>query len=104
MELSHRITHLTAGGSDGWELFYRARAMVARGEPVIELTIGEHDIRTDPIILEAMECVCWGLEIGWSYRVLFDVLGVGMDTWTIPCICPVDTSIHRCLAVLMVCW
>jgi arginine:pyruvate transaminase len=66
MELSHRITHLTAGGSDGWELFYRARAMVARGEPVIELTIGEHDIRTDPAILEAMDASAKGGHTGYA--------------------------------------
>jgi len=54
MELSHIITNLTGGGSDGWDVFYRARAMTAAGEPVTELTIGEHDIRTHPSILEAM--------------------------------------------------
>ncbi len=52
--LSKRITTLTGGGSDGWDVFYRARAMVAAGEDVLELTIGEHDIRTDPAILDAM--------------------------------------------------
>ena len=52
--LSKRITTLNGDGSDGWDVFYRARDMVAAGEPVIELTIGEHDIRTDPAILAAM--------------------------------------------------
>ncbi|MEX0307694.1 MAG: pyridoxal phosphate-dependent aminotransferase [Ruegeria sp.] len=55
MKLSHRITHLTDGGSDGWEVFNRARRMIAEGHAVTELTIGEHDVRTDPSILEAME-------------------------------------------------
>ncbi len=55
MQLSKRITGLTGGGSDGWDVFYRARAMTAAGEPVTELTIGEHDIRTDPAILSAMD-------------------------------------------------
>ncbi|KMW56657.1 Aspartate aminotransferase [Candidatus Rhodobacter oscarellae] len=32
----------------------RARDMIAAGTPVIELTIGEHDIRTDPRILDEM--------------------------------------------------
>lgn len=54
MTLSDRINTLTGGAPDGWEVFYRARAMVAAGEAVTELTIGEHDIRTDPSILEAM--------------------------------------------------
>ena len=54
MKLSNRITGLTGGGSDGWDLFYKARKMVAEGVPVTELTIGEHDTRTDPVILEEM--------------------------------------------------
>lgn len=55
MNLSHRITHMTGGGSDGWDLFNRARALVASGVAVTELTIGEHDIRTAPEILGAMQ-------------------------------------------------
>lgn len=52
--LSHRIQTLNGGGSDGWALFYRARAMAEAGESVIELTIGEHDDRTDVGILQQM--------------------------------------------------
>ncbi len=55
MKLSQRITHLTGGSSDGWDVFYRARRMISDGYAVTELTIGEHDIRTDPSILEAMD-------------------------------------------------
>ncbi len=55
MKLSQRITHLTEGGSDGWDVFYRARQMISDGYAVTELTIGEHDIRTDASILEAMD-------------------------------------------------
>jgi arginine:pyruvate transaminase len=54
MRASKRIENLLAGGGDGWALFFRARQMVAEGQPVTELTIGEHDIRTDPSILAAM--------------------------------------------------
>ncbi len=54
MKLSDRITRITGGGSDGWDVFYRARRMIAQGTPVLELTQGEHDIGTDPIILQAM--------------------------------------------------
>ncbi len=54
MLLSNRITRLIGAESGGWDLFLRARAMVARGIKVTELTIGEHDIRTDPDILKAM--------------------------------------------------
>ena len=54
MKLSNRILNITGGGSDGWDVFYRARAMIAAGQSVTELTIGEHDIRTDPAILDHM--------------------------------------------------
>ncbi|MFY2825045.1 pyridoxal phosphate-dependent aminotransferase [Ruegeria sp. MALMAid1280] len=55
MKLSQRITHLTEGGNDGWDVFYRARQMISDGYAVTELTIGEHDIRTDASTLEAMD-------------------------------------------------
>ncbi|MEM6307282.1 MAG: aminotransferase class I/II-fold pyridoxal phosphate-dependent enzyme [Pseudomonadota bacterium] len=54
MTVSKRIQSLTPGGDDGWGVFYRARQMATDGVPVTQLTIGEHDIRTDPIILKAM--------------------------------------------------
>ncbi len=66
MQLSQRISGLTAGGSDGWDVFYRARAMVADGVPVTELTIGEHDIRTDPTILAAMNASAKGGHTGYA--------------------------------------
>jgi len=54
MKLSKRITGLTGGGSDGWDVFYKARRMIDDGIAVTELTIGEHDIRTHQDILDAM--------------------------------------------------
>lgn len=51
---SRRIATLTGDGDDGWAIFYRAREMKAAGVPVLELTIGEHDIGTDPAILDEM--------------------------------------------------
>ncbi|MBF9047279.1 aminotransferase class I/II-fold pyridoxal phosphate-dependent enzyme [Rhodobacterales bacterium LSUCC0031] len=51
---SQRIATLTGAGDDGWEIFYRARAMKAAGHDVLELTIGEHDIGTAPAILDEM--------------------------------------------------
>ena len=66
MKLSHRITHITPGGSDGWEVFYRARAMKAAGQNVLELTIGEHDIRTHPSILAAMNESALGGHTGYA--------------------------------------
>jgi len=55
MELSQRLVGLTGNDGDGWGVFYRARDMIAHGVDVIELTIGEHDIRTAPVILKAMD-------------------------------------------------
>jgi arginine:pyruvate transaminase len=66
MKLSHRITHITGGGSDGWDVFYRARAMVADGMPVAELTIGEHDIRTRTDILNVMHDAALGGHTGYA--------------------------------------
>ena len=66
MQLSDRITQLTGDGSDGWDVFYRSRQMVADGEPVVELTIGEHDIRTDPSILEVMHKAAVGGHTGYA--------------------------------------
>ena len=66
MTPSHRITRITGGGSDGWDLFRRARRMIAQGRPVIELTIGEHDIRTDPRILAAMDAAARGGHTGYA--------------------------------------
>ena len=65
MRLSDRITHINAGGPDGWDAFRRARALAAADPSVIELTIGEHDIRTDPLILEAMHRAALGGATGY---------------------------------------
>ena len=54
MQVSQRITGLTGGGSDGWDVFLKARRMIASGIDVTELTIGEHDIRTAAPILQEM--------------------------------------------------
>ncbi len=64
--LSTRITTLNDDGSDGWEVFYRARQMVAEGHQVTELTIGEHDVRTDPAILDALYAAAKGGHTGYA--------------------------------------
>jgi len=64
--LSRRITSISAAGPDGWDLFRRARAMREAGLPVIELTIGEHDIRTAPAILQAMHAAALDGHTGYS--------------------------------------
>ncbi|MFA8384329.1 MAG: pyridoxal phosphate-dependent aminotransferase [Pelagibaca sp.] len=64
--LSQRITTLNGDGSDGWDVFYRARAMMEAGVAVTELTIGEHDIGTDPSILRAMYDSARGGHTGYA--------------------------------------
>ncbi|MCC1493429.1 pyridoxal phosphate-dependent aminotransferase [Cognatishimia sp. F0-27] len=64
--LSSRLTGMNDGGSDGWEVFYRARALVASGQPVTELTIGEHDISTDARILDALDAAARGGHTGYA--------------------------------------
>ena len=60
MRLSNTITTITGGGSDGWDLFIKARKMISEGHNITELTIGEHDIKTDTRILEAMHAAALG--------------------------------------------
>jgi arginine:pyruvate transaminase len=66
MALSRRIETLTGGGSDGWDIFRKARALKAGGLAVVELTIGEHDTRTDPAILESMHASALGGHTGYA--------------------------------------
>lgn len=66
MRLSKRHTGLLGGESDGWAVFYRAREMKDAGVPVIELTIGEHDIGTDPQILHQMHQAALNGAVGYA--------------------------------------
>ncbi|QJF50945.1 pyridoxal phosphate-dependent aminotransferase [Roseobacter ponti] len=54
MQLSQRLRGINGGGSDGWDVFLKARKMIAAGEDVTELTIGEHDIGTAAPVLREM--------------------------------------------------
>ena len=66
MNVSNRIMGLTGGGSDGWDVFRKARVMKEAGHDVVELTIGEHDRRTEPEILEAMYASAKGGHTGYA--------------------------------------
>lgn len=66
MRLSTRITGLTGGGSDGWDVFLKARKMIAQGIDVTELTIGEHDIRTAAPILQDMHAAAMKGHTGYA--------------------------------------
>jgi arginine:pyruvate transaminase len=66
MKLSRRICGVVAGESDGWDLYYRARALKQTGEPVVMLSIGDHDIKTAPHILDAMDASARGGNLGYA--------------------------------------
>ena len=66
MKSSTRITGLLGGGSDGWEVFNRAREMMEDGIDVTELTIGEHDIRTAAPILQDMHRAAMAGHTGYA--------------------------------------
>ena len=54
VQLSEKFRRQVGGSTDPWEPYYTARRMAESGIPVVELTIGDHDVRTDHSILEAM--------------------------------------------------
>jgi arginine:pyruvate transaminase len=66
MRISHRIAHLTEDGTGGWAIFFRARALKAAGVEIADLTIGEHDVGTDPAILAAMDASARGGHTGYA--------------------------------------
>jgi arginine:pyruvate transaminase len=66
MKASHRISHILGGGSDGWDVFYKARGMITAGVPVTELTIGEHDIGTAAPILQDMHRAAMAGHTGYA--------------------------------------
>jgi arginine:pyruvate transaminase len=74
MELSRRILAVVGGADDGWSVHYRARAMKAAGEPVVMLTIGDHDIKTDTGILEAMKAAMDAGNLGYTSVMGSDAL------------------------------
>ena len=66
MKVSSRIAGLTGGGSDGWDIYRKACALKEAGVDVVELTIGEHDRRTEPEILDAMHASALGGHTGYA--------------------------------------
>ncbi|MEP5730247.1 MAG: aminotransferase class I/II-fold pyridoxal phosphate-dependent enzyme [Sulfitobacter sp.] len=66
MQASQRISSILGGGSDGWDVFNKAREMIDAGTAVTELTIGEHDIRTAAPILQDMHRAAMGGHTGYA--------------------------------------
>ena len=67
MQTSQRIAAIKGNGSDGWEIYYRTRALLAAGTRVLNLTIGEHDTRTDKRILDAMHASAVAGNTGYAF-------------------------------------
>lgn len=66
MELSKRIRNVVGDGPDGWEILYRAWEMQRAGTSVVMLTVGDHDITTDPAILDAMKAAMDRGRLGYA--------------------------------------
>ena len=74
MEYSRRIGGIVTGKDDGWSVHYRAKAMEAAGEEVVLLSVGEHDIKTDPAIRAAMKAGIDAGNLGYSAVMGSDAL------------------------------
>ncbi|MFQ5623297.1 MAG: pyridoxal phosphate-dependent aminotransferase [Paracoccaceae bacterium] len=66
MKPSARISGVVEGGSDGWEVYYRARDMRDAGHAITMLTIGDHDLPTPAPILDAMDRSARGGNTGYA--------------------------------------
>lgn len=67
MQLAPRIAHIAGTGGDGWGIYYRTREMIRAGERVLNLTIGEHDVKTDAAILTAMHGAAMAGHTGYTF-------------------------------------
>ena len=86
LALSRRIDAIRDTGPDGWDIHYKSRAMAEAGEAVLRLTVGEHDIRTDPSILAAMAASAaagnTGYTLGPGTRALRDAVAQRVQSRT----------------------
>lgn len=62
---SARIRELAQTG-DGWAVYYAARALRDAGTPVVDLTVGEPDTRTDAAILDVLAASATGGNTGYA--------------------------------------
>lgn len=74
MQLSRRIRGIVGDSDDGWSIYYRARTLQAAGEAVVMLTVGDHDVTTDPAILEAMRASAEAGNLGYAPAMGTDAL------------------------------
>ena len=65
-ELSKRISTIVTSDGDGWDVHYRAQAMRRTGLDVTMLSVGDHDVKTDPKVLDAMMASAQGGNLGYT--------------------------------------
>ena len=63
---SSRVAQVAGPNAGGWALYYKSRALKAQGVPIVDLTIGEHDVSTDPSILAAMDAAAQRGNTGYA--------------------------------------
>lgn len=68
MKISNRLLSINGDpdADDGWGAYYKAIEMLRAGEQVTMLCIGEHDRKTAPFILDAMEKSARGGNTGYA--------------------------------------
>lgn len=66
MRVAPILDRVAGLGSDKWRVHFRARQMLARGEPVILLTIGEPDQPTPPPLIDATHRALLAGRTGYS--------------------------------------
>lgn len=66
MRPSLRVSRVAGDNADAWELYDRAAAMIAAGEDLAMLTIGDHDWTTAAPIIDAMEASARGGHTGYA--------------------------------------
>jgi arginine:pyruvate transaminase len=67
MRLSNRILNIVDGDDDGWAIYHETTRRLDAGEKITVLTIGEHDRKTEPEILQAMHESAMGGNTGYAY-------------------------------------
>jgi arginine:pyruvate transaminase len=86
MQVSQRIKAVVGDGSDGWEIYYKTRDLIASGVKVVNLTIGEHDVRTDRAILDEMHTSAvagnTGYAVGPGKRALREAIAARAEALT----------------------
>ena len=62
MRVANILDRVAGLGSDKWRVHVRARKLIAQGEPVVLLTIGEPDVPTPPPLVDAA-CQAMGSDL-----------------------------------------